>query len=363
MIVKQIKMLQEASPFLESLFQNLSDAVMVVDPQGILIGLNASFEGMTGWQADELLGTAHLCEICRGTATCEEEMTCVECFAKRMKVPSFEMRVRKKDGHEIAVAASSTRLPDDGNGALVLILRDITEQQRMERERHQRQLTNYVIQAQEEERKRISRDLHDGIGQALYSIMVGLRVVNQLELEESIKQHLDEVQQVTARTLEEVKSLAVELRPSALDDLGLLPALRSYAKRYEQTFGIEVEVESNGAKRRYASVIETALYRICQEAMINAAKYADTDKLFLHVTDQDGQVELIIRDCGQGFDPAQLRIQGTGLGLYGMRERASLIGGHLHIRSAPGEGTSIKVIIPLDEKGGPHYVDPFAGRG
>ena len=357
-----MRMLLETSSFLESLFQNLSDAILVVNQEGTIIGVNHSFELLTGWHADELLGSAHLCGICRGTATCEEEMTCMECFAHRMKVPAFEMRVRKKHGDEIAVAASSTRLPDDGMGALVLILRDITEQQRMERERHQRQLTNYVIQAQEEERKRISRDLHDGMGQALYSIMVGLGVINQLELEESVKQHLDEVQQLTARTLEEIKSLSVELRPSTLDDLGLLPALRSYAKRFEQTFGIEVTLEAIGLKRRYDPTVETALYRICQEAMTNSAKYADSDKIYLRFTDQESQVGLFIQDHGRGFDPKQLRIQGTGLGLYGMRERASLIGGHLQIESAPDQGTSIRVTIPLDEKGGPHYVNPFADR-
>ncbi|ARU60212.1 histidine kinase [Tumebacillus avium] len=354
--------LQISSSFLESLFQNVSDAILAINRDGMIIAANRSFEAMSGYTVQELVGNINLCDVCIGMATCSEEMTCVECFAKRQKLPSFQMFVRTKSGEELPVAASSTRLPTEGDEALVLILRDITEQQRVERERHQRQLTNYVIQAQEEERKRISRDLHDGIGQALYSIMVGLRVVNQLQLESQVKAHLDEVQQLTSRTLEEVKNLSVELRPSALDDLGLVPAIRSYLKRFDETFGIQSELTVNGKRRRYPSVVETALYRILQEAMTNAAKYADTDQLFITLTDADDNIELRIVDKGVGFDPEHLRIKGTGLGLFGMRERASLLGGSVRIDSVEGVGTRIEVSIPLDEKGGPKYVHSFVDR-
>lgn len=358
-------MLNETTAFLETLFSHVTDAILVVDAKGDVIGVNPAFERLTGWHADEVLGKKSLCELCRGMATCQEEASCIYCFATRLRMPSFEMHLTTKQGIEIAVAASSTRLPagEGGQGALAVILRDTSDMQRMERERHQRQLTNYVIQAQEEERKRISRDLHDGIGQALYSIMVGLRVVNQLQMDEEIKRHLEEVQQLTARTMEEVKSLSVELRPSALDDLGLVAALRSYAKRFEQTFGILTDFEISGQRRRYDSAVETALYRICQEAMTNAAKYADTDQITLRFIDRPDGIELEIQDTGVGFDPTQLKIRGTGLGLFGMRERVSLLGGTLTVVSAPEQGTKIHVEVPLDEKGGPRYVHPIAGRG
>ncbi|PWK15671.1 PAS domain-containing sensor histidine kinase [Tumebacillus permanentifrigoris] len=358
-------MLDETAAFLETLFAHITDAILIVDAKGDVIGVNPAFERMTGWSGAELLGKKSLCELCRGMATCQEEASCIDCFASRLQTPSFQMHVVTKRGEEIAVAASSTRLPLEagGQGALAVILRDTSDMQRIERERHQRQLTNYVIQAQEEERKRISRDLHDGIGQALYSIMVGLRVVNQLQIDEEIKHHLEEVQQLTARTMEEVKSLSVELRPSALDDLGLVAALRSYAKRFEQTFGILTHIEISGQRRRYHSTVETALYRICQEAMTNAAKYADTDQITLRFVDRADRVELEVEDAGIGFDPTQLQIRGTGLGLFGMRERVSLLGGTLTLTSAPQKGTKIHVEILVDEKGGPRYVHPTADRG
>lgn len=351
------------SSILESIFNSVTDAIMLVDQHGVVIGANPATERLTGYAAEELIGTIHFCEVCRGMATPAEEATCHNCFFHMPSVSSFQMTVKTKDGREFPVAASSTRLGAEADYSLVVILRDMSEQQRVEQERFRRMMTHYVIQAQEEERKRVSRDLHDGIGQALYSILVGLKVLNQLELDEAVKNHLHDVHQMTARALEEVKNMAVELRPSALDDLGLVPAIRSYSKRFKQTFGIETQFEVNGNKRRVASVVETALYRICQEAMTNAAKYADTDKIQVRLHDSGDKIEMFIADYGRGFSPEQVKARGTGLGLYGMKERANLLGGTADIQSVPGKGTTVHVTIPLNEKGEPLNVDPGTYRG
>jgi two-component system sensor histidine kinase NreB len=337
----------ESYALLESIFTNVSDAIMVVNKEGLVIGVNTAMEKMSGWSTDELVGKRHLCEICVGMATCREDLTCTECFFQKSQVPSFEMRVRTKDGDEFPVAASSTRLPDDAKASMVLIMRDMTEQHQTERERNRQKLTNYVIHAQEEERKRISRELHDGVGQALYSILVGLNVVGQQELNEQTKNLLTNVQELTARALEEVKRMAVELRPTALDDLGLLPAIRSYIKRYEQTFGIEVTLQVKGSQRRYPASVETALYRILQEAMTNTAKYADAETIHITFMDDGEQLTLTVSDDGKGFDIQHLEAQGTGLGLFGMKERAHLLDGTVEIHAAIGAGTRILVTIPL----------------
>lgn len=154
----------------------------------------------------------------------------------------------------------------------------------------------------------------------------------------------------------------MELRPSALDDLGLVPAIRSYMKRFEQIFGIELELNSKGTRRRYASVVETTLYRICQEALTNAAKYADTDKISVTIHDSGENIEMIVADQGKGFQLTQVKAAGTGLGLYGMQERACLLGGQVQIVSEFHQGTTIHVSIPLDEKGEPIHVDPRTNR-
>lgn len=340
----------EMFDLLESIFANISDAVVVVDREGTIIAGNHSLEKMTGWQKAELIGQRHICEICKGMATCAEELTCTECFFHQSRLTSFEMWVKRKDGKEFPVAASSTKLPDTERGLMVMILRDMSQQQQAERERNQQKLTNYVISAQEEERKRISRELHDGVGQALYSIVVGLNVISQFHMDTQVKELLTDVQELTARAMEEVKRMAVELRPSALDDLGLLPAIRSYVKRFEMTFGIEVKHTLIGAQRRYKAAVETALYRILQEAMTNSAKYADADSLQVTFQDCQDRLQLTVMDDGIGFDPEQLAVRGTGLGLFGMKERANLLDGTVEIDSAPGAGTIIRVSIPLEKE-------------
>ncbi len=347
----------------ESIFTLVSDAILVIDEQGFVVAANPASVKMIGCSTEELIGKVHFCSICTGMATSREEASCTDCFANKWNVPSFEMKIRTKGGSEYPVAASSTCLLTPSGKQVIVIMRDMSQQQKAEGERFQRQMINYVIQAQEEERKRVSRDLHDGVGQALYSILVGLKVLDQFHLEHDVKEQLENVWKLTTHALNEVKNMAVELRPSTLEDFGFLPTLRSYRKRYEQQYGIEMRLATKGHKRRYASIVETALYRICQEATINAAKYSGTSLIDIEMEDSDGTVMLTIRDYGQGFDPEQFLSQGSGLGLYGMKERAGLLGGTVAIHSVPGKGTTVQVIIPLTEKGEPRNVDPDTHSG
>lgn len=343
---------------------DIASIVAITDPRGVITFANDKFCQISKYSREEIIGQTH--RIINSGYHSKEFFKDMWDTIAEGKVWRGEIRNQAKDGSYYWMDTTIVPCMDDQNKPYkyVSIRNNITkrkeaeEKLRIERER----LTSYVIQAQEEERKRISLDLHDGIGQALFSILVGLRVVNQLDLEESVKQHLSEVQKLTSRTLEEVKSLAVELRPSALDDLGLLPALRSYARNFEQTFGIETEMIIEGVKRRYSTEVETTLYRICQEAMTNAAKYADSDKITLRYQATETEVVLQIQDYGKGFDPQQVRVQGTGLGLVGMQERAMLIGGHLQIDSVPEQGTTICIKIPVDENGAASYVHTLSER-
>ncbi|GED71520.1 histidine kinase [Brevibacillus reuszeri] len=341
----------EAISLIQSIFTNVSDAILVIDRDGLIIKVNAALERMTGWTEEELVGTRHICEICRGMATCMEESTCTDCFFKQVQMPSFEMRLRTKEGKEFPVAASSAQLPKESNGKMVMILRDMSAQQRAEKERYQSKLTHFAIQAQEEERKRISRELHDGVGQALYSILVGLNVVGQGNLSDPIRQHVTDLLHMTSKAMEEVKRMALELRPSALDDLGLLPALRSLMKRVEKSFNIQVELHTQGTRRRYPAAMETALYRIVQEAMTNTAKYAQASQLGIVFEDREKEILVTVVDDGIGFEVDKALHTGKGLGVFGMKERAQLLGGTVDIRSAPNEGTTVIVRIPLPKEG------------
>ncbi|GAB4545463.1 MAG: hypothetical protein Kow0063_39530 [Anaerolineae bacterium] len=215
------------------------------------------------------------------------------------------------------------------------------------------QLLEKIITAQEEERKRIARELHDETGQALASLMVRSRNVEREIKDSETRHHLQELREVLAVTLDRVRHLAFDLRPSVLDDIGLLAALRRYAQEYQERFDTTVEVQSVGLDgQRLTPEVETSVYRIVQEAMINAAKYAGCTHISVLLQVRARQLLVIVEDNGCGFDARQILREEAGqskLGLYGMQERAELIGGDLDIETHPGEGTTIYLRVPLPQ--------------
>jgi signal transduction histidine kinase len=220
------------------------------------------------------------------------------------------------------------------------------EQERAEREQLRSQLLEKVIAAQEEERRRIARELHDETGQSLTSLMVQLQMVNQQCQSPEAREQLDGVRGLVAQTLEGVHNLALELRPSVLDDLGLAAALQRYARDYQARYPIEVDLEVVGLAERLPSAVETAVYRIIQESLTNIARHAQATTASVLLEQRHNRIRAIIEDDGMGFDVE--KVMGNGrLGLYGMRERAELLNGTLTIESEPGQGTSIFVEVPL----------------
>lgn len=221
------------------------------------------------------------------------------------------------------------------------------ERERTERDQLRTQLLEKVITAQEEERRRIARELHDETGQSLTSLMVRLQNMNQQCPLPELKPQIDELRHVVAQTLDSVHNLSRELRPSALDDLGLEAALGRYVQDYRRLHPIDVDLVVLGLdETRLPPAVETALYRIVQEGLTNIARHAGADTASILLERRDGAVRVIIEDDGVGFDTAAAGASGR-LGLYGMRERAELLDGTLTVESKPGQGTSIYVQVPL----------------
>ncbi|MDO8716461.1 MAG: histidine kinase [Dehalococcoidales bacterium] len=214
------------------------------------------------------------------------------------------------------------------------------------------QLLNKVINAQEEERKRIARELHDQTAQSLTSLMVGLKVL-QTHSSPEIQKSIADLNQITNKTLADIHNLAIELRPSSLDDLGLIAALRQYTKEYAGKFGVEVGFQSNGLEeKRLSPIIEITLYRIVQEALTNVVKHGMAKNVSVLIATRGSSIIAIVEDDGKGFDVDAVfssRKTEQRLGLYGMQERASVIGGVLTIESTPGVGTTIFIEVPLKE--------------
>ena len=221
------------------------------------------------------------------------------------------------------------------------------DQERSEREQLRSQLLEKVISAQEEERRRIARELHDETGQSLTSLMVRLQTLNQQCVLPELRPQIEEVRQLVAHTLEEVHNLSVELRPSVLDDLGLIAALQRYIQDYQHRHQIDVDFVVLGlGEERLPATIETALYRIVQEGLTNVARHAQAETVSVLLEQHVGRVRTIIEDDGIGFDP-NLALNGERLGLYGIRERAELLNGTLTIESNPKRGTTIFVEVPV----------------
>ncbi|WCN39168.1 sensor histidine kinase [Aneurinibacillus uraniidurans] len=165
-----------------------------------------------------------------------------------------------------------------------------------------------------------------------------------------MEEQIDEIEQMTNTALDQVRKIAVELRPSVLDDLGLIPAIRSYIQRYGQVYGIHVELKTDEKQRRYESNVETVLYRVCQEALTNIAKHSGTTHALVNIHHDKEYIIMSIEDYGKGFDSKQYKPNGTNLGLFGMKERAHLVNGSVEVISSPGKGTTVQIIIPYKEQ-------------
>jgi len=247
---------------------------------------------------------------------------------------------------------SSQTLPraDDEIGRLSLSFNQMVEELKR-KEALRRQLLEKLITAQEEERRRISMELHDETGQALTSLLVGLTALENSRHLDEVKERVPELKVLVSQTLEAVHDLSVELRPRVLDDLGLVTALERYLHTCAAKYGLAVDFQTVGLEdRRLPPYIETTLYRIIQEAMTNVVRHAEATSVSILLERRDTSVVAIVEDDGCGFDLNTVRCPGKGtwhLGLYGMEERASLVGGKLTIESAPGRGTTVFVEIPL----------------
>jgi signal transduction histidine kinase len=216
----------------------------------------------------------------------------------------------------------------------------------MEQSFSKQQIRSYIIQSQEEEIKRISMELHEGVGQNLFSILTGLQFVESGLSQPQLKNYLHEMTQLIEKTIQEIRLLSVELHPPALTTLGLLPAIKSYIKLYTSTFGVLVDLESMGEEKPMQEQKSVAVFRVCQEALTNIAKHADTSNVKMNFVWNEETLNITIVDFGGGFVTDELENNFVTLGIAAMKERMLLTGGHCVISSKIGEGTSVEISLP-----------------
>ncbi|MBI2755211.1 MAG: HAMP domain-containing sensor histidine kinase [Chloroflexi bacterium] len=233
-------------------------------------------------------------------------------------------------------------------------------------QRHQVQvqaLSEQVLVAQEEERKRISRELHDETAQSLTTLLVRLKVMERARSADELREQIQELRELTASTIEAVRGLAVELRPTTLDNLGLVAALEAYTESYAQRMPLHVSFRAEGFNPRAERLppqVELVLYRVVQEALTNVAKHAGARHAAVELTRTRREVVARVTDDGQGFEVMDaMQSRERGLGLFGMQERLGLVNGTLDIDSTPGGGTTVRAVVPLGPLRG---IERRAGR-
>ncbi len=315
---------------LEAMFESSSEAVLLVNHELEITALNPAAEAMLGYPARP--GELKLCHLC----VPPEGSSCRDGCPLDLSRPRpfFESVVRHKGGGLLPVAVSTSALPpgEDGQAESMLTLVDISRHREKEHARLSRLLTQKTMEAQEEERRRLARELHDGVAQELYGLKLAARMGTPVE---------DKISEI----MDGVGRLAKSLWPPVLEKLGLVQALRAHLDSLGQA---DLILEARESFPRLPMAVEATLYRIAQEAVGNALRHGSPARLKVRLTESADEVRMEIEDDGRGFDPASLTVE--GLGLVGMRERAEGLGGALAVHSEPGCGTLVIVLVPREVK-------------
>ncbi len=317
------------------------DVIYTLSPDATITSLNPVFETITGWSRTEWLGKSfapivHPDDLARAVAVFQAVLA-------GQVPPTFELRILKRSGGHVPGEFMTTPLTREGRIVGVLgVARDITDRKLAE------EALLHLNEALEEENKRIAHALHDEAGQLLASVHIVLADISR-ELPPATAQRLEEVRGLLNKIEEQLRHLSHELRPTILDDLGLQPALEFLADGVSKRTGLRISVDGTRGTRLPA-VTETALYRIVQEALTNVTKHAQATRVEISFSREGRVLRCAVRDDGVGFSvPTTLSRRGhPGLGLIGIQERLSAIGGSLSIVSTPGAGTELLITVPLE---------------
>ena len=345
---KSIQTLKESEEKYSTLVENANDGIIIIQNMKYVF-VNKKFSEITGYSVDELIGMNFFQILPSDTLEFVKKM-----HKERMKgrdVPSiYETKIKDKKGEIKYVEVNAGLIEFKGENADLVVFRDITDRKGYEKDL--KDLSEQLINAQEEERRRISQELHDEIGQALSAINISLETLeNESDFNEvAIKKKLSDISVLVEKTIDDTHRISYDLRPYLLDDFGLVSALRWYAENFQERMGIEISFQTQGAEQKLSPAMETLIYRITQEALTNILKHAEAKKIGILLSFHEELIDLTVKDNGKGFNIEKVQrshqYDKGGLGLFGIRERLAPYNGTLSIESSKGEGTKLIVQIP-----------------
>jgi two-component system CheB/CheR fusion protein len=319
-------------------------AIFTVTAENIIDSWNIGAERIFGYKEEEIIGKNGAILFIAEDRARDVHIKEMQCAIETGKAEDERWHVRK-DGSRFY--ASGVMQPLRDAPGFVKICRDQTAKLKTEAALHDKEMLRQLISTQEDERRRIARDIHDHVGQQLTALRLKLESVKKICEDEAICDGIEQAQGVAEQLDREVDFLAWELRPAALDDLGLRVTLSNFVKEWSQYSGVKADFHSAGlSKTRPPFEVETNLYRIAQEALNNIVKHARASGVSVLLEKRGNALTLIVEDDGVGFDPSDKANRSKGIGLVGMMERAKICGGTLEIESGNGKGTTVFARVP-----------------
>jgi PAS domain S-box-containing protein len=347
---------RKSEELLRGLFEFAPDTVVVVDHDGKILRVNAQIEKMFGYTGDELMGEsieALLPERFRGRHAEHRAHYISEPHTRPMGA-GLKLYGKRKDDSEFPVDIMLSPMQGESSGMVIAVVRDITRRSQAEESLQHyterlKSLSRRLMEVQEAERRNIARELHDEIGQVLTGLKLTLEMGARQPPDRaraSLEQALTLVNELMARA----RRLSLDLRPAMLDDLGLAPAVLWHIEHYTAQTQIKVDLRHGGLEgRRFSPEVETAAYRIVQEALTNVARHANVSEVMVRVWADETTLSIQVEDAGAGFDSEAVHSSSETSGLAGMRERAILLGGQLIIESNVGAGTRLTAELGIGD--------------
>lgn len=354
-------------------FETAAVGLAVVSPEGQFLHVNRTLCEFLGYQAEELV--KHTFQELTYPTDLEANLVLKqELLAGKRNTYTMEKRYRHREGHTVwaQLTVSLIRNRDGLPRNIFSVVLDISErkrqeQQREETERAYRALSSRILEIQELERAKLAQDLHDEIGQALTAVSLHLKALQRHKEFSSAREPLAECIRITDGALGQVRSLCLSLRPPQIDELGLVAAIRWYVDAQARAAGIDAHVSTDDDGQLehmlLTAGVQTACFRIVQEAVTNVLRHANATVLQVRLNRQDGELLVCIDDDGRGFDVVEYVGAARSvhsMGILGMQERASQVGGRLDIQSSPEQGTSICACLPLRTLSAPAPLEDHA---